>query len=216
MLAYITYFELGAFVSSLAAWRVIRSSKYLRLFPLLLFVIVSVEIYETFFSPKGQPSNAWVYDIQIPLQHFLYLVILYNALNGTQYKRVIWAFMIFLPPFALVTELFFTEKNHFNVLSYCFGSLTLIIGIIIKFYEMLQNPVDFNFLKKPFFYMLFAFLLFNVGTLPYFAMGNWLYYTMGYKNTVFILVNVMSVLNYILYGTYTIAFLWMIKKKGYS
>ena len=64
--------------------------------------------------------------------------------------------------------------------------------------------------------MLFAFMLFNVGTLPFFAMSNWLYFVRTNTDILFMMQNVMSVLNYILYTTYTIVFIWMIQRKGYS
>jgi hypothetical protein len=213
---YITYFEIAAFLASLAAWRVIRTSKYLRLFPLLLFVIVSVEIYETFFKPAAHSVNALIYNYQVPLQYAIYLIILYYTLDRSRWRKFILPLLAVFVVITILSGIFLTPDDHFNVLSYCFGSVAIITGIMIKFYEMLKNPTEFDFLRKPFFYMLFAFLLFNVGTLPYFAMANWLYFVKGYKDTVIILANVMSVLNYILYSTYTIAFLWMIRKKAYS
>jgi len=215
MNSYITYFEIAAFLASLAAWGTIRRSSYLRWFPLLLFVVVSVEVYETFFRPHNQPLNPMIYNFQVPLQHLLYLLILYKAIDRTAYKRFILAAMLTLALTALGTGLY-TQRDHFNVLAYCVGSVLIIVGIVVKFYEMLQHPIGFNFLKAPFFYMLFAYLLFLVGTLPYFAMGNWLFYEKGYKNLIQIISNAMSILNYVLYSTYTIAFLWMIRKKDYS
>jgi len=212
---FIPYFEFVAFLSSLLALPIIKKSKYLRLFPLLLFIIVLVEVYQLFFMSKGS-VNAWIYNIQIPLQHLLYLIILHQAVEQTSYKRFLLASSVALIVFSTLTNLLIIEDKHFNLQAYCLGSVLVIIGILMKFYEMLQNPTDFNFLRQPFFYMLFAFLLFNVGTLPYFAMGNWLYFVTTHKDILMMLANVMSVLNYILYTTYTVMFIWMIQRKGYS
>jgi hypothetical protein len=215
MSRYITYFEIAAFLASLAAWGVIRRSSYLRLFPLLLLLIVGVEVYETFFLIHRTP-NAWLYNWQVPAQHLLYLLILYYSMEKPSTKRMLLTFMSALLVFTPLSWLLFTARGRFNGVGYCFGSILVVIGIIMKFYEMLQNPSDYNFLRKPFFYMLFAFLLFNLGSLPYFAMGNWLYYTIGYKDAVLVLIQVMSILNYILYTTYTIAFIWILQRKAYS
>jgi len=215
MSQYITYFEIAAFLASLAAWGVIRRSSYLRLFPLLLLLIVGAEVYETFFRAyKG--SNAWLYNWQVPVQHLLYLLILYYSIEKPSAKRVLLLFMAALLVFIPLSWLFFTAAGRFNGVGYCFGSVLVVIGIIMKFYEMLQNPSDYNFLRKPFFYMLFAFLLFNLGSLPYFAMGNWLYNAIGYKDAVLVLIRVMSILNYILYTTYTFVFIWILQRKAYS
>jgi hypothetical protein len=213
---YITYFEIAAFAASLLAWNVIRRSRFLRLFPLLLFVIVAVEVYETFFAPPTQLSNAWIYNIQVPLQYLFYLTILYYAIKYPLFKKLIIAASFLLVAITIITNKYFAGQGTFNSWSYSFGSATVIICILVKFYEMLQNPTEFNFIFNPFFYILFAFLLFNVGTLPYFIMGNWLWFEKGEKQTVIVLQNVMSILNYMLYSTYTIAFLWIRKKASYS
>lgn len=214
MTHFIAWAEILAFAASLAALKNIRHNKALRLFPVLLAVVTFVETYVILLAPHSSSNTAAIYNVQVPLQHLLYLVILYYALAKTSYKKTILVSALLFVLFAVITNLLYTPPHSFNTLAYCFGAICIIVGIVLKFYEMLQNPSDFNFLRNPFFYILFAYLLFLVGTLPYFAMGNWLYFVKGYKTTVRILVNVMSVLNIILYGTYTIAFLWMARKKG--
>jgi hypothetical protein len=155
--------------------------------------------------------------VQVPLQHLLYLYILYAAMEGKFAGRIVLASAIMLVAVTIVSTLFFTEGHRINSIAYCTGSVLIIGGILLKFHEMLQNPTEFNFLKNPFFYMLFAFLLFNVGTLPYFTMGNWLYYSMqGGREILAVFINVMSVFNFILYATYSIAFVWMILRKESS
>ena len=55
-----------------------------------------------------------------------------------------------------------------------------------------------------------------MGTLPYFIMGNWLFYDLGRPDLVKALANVMSILNYLLYGTYTVCFVWISTTKASS
>ncbi len=216
MSTLITYFEVAAFLTSLMAWPYIRRNKALRLFPLLLFIIVSVELALTFMKGSFPYFNALIYNVQVPLQHLLYLFILHQAMNSPMFRRVITIFIGLFVVVAIVSAIFFTEKNRINTISYCTGSVFIIIGILIKFNEMLRNPTEFNFLRNPFFYILFAYLLFNVGTLPYFTMGNWLYQTFRREEIVIALINVMSIFNYILYGTYSIAFVWItLRKESY-
>lgn len=213
MYTIIIWFELAAFVLSLVALPLIWKSKYLRIYPFLLLIVVTVEGYFKFF-PQETAINAWAYNIQIPLQYVCYLLILYYAATSKQYKIFLVAAICMLIVFNAVSLIYFTPKNYTNVWGYCFCSLLIIIAIIWKFYEMLKNPFEFNFLRNPFFYMLFAYLLFNLITLPYFSMANWLYHSEKYKYLGEALANVMSVLNYVLYTTYSIAFLWMIRKKA--
>jgi hypothetical protein len=210
---YITYFEIVAFIASLLAWPTIRGSRYLRLFPVLLLVIVAVEVYLTFFNYSSQHYNARIYNVQVPIQHLLYLAILYLSMEKKGYKLYIATVASVFLIFSAITTLCFTEPNRYNVLSHSVGSICIVIGILMKFYEMLQYPTSFNFLKDPFFYMLFAFLLFNVSTLPYFIMSNWLHFIQKQKAFVTVMINVMSIFNFILYTTYTMAFIWMRLRK---
>jgi hypothetical protein len=210
---YITYFEIVAFIASLFAWPAIKGSSHLRLFPLLLLVIVSVEVYLTFFNFSSNHYNARIYNVQVPIQHLLYLAILYLSMQKKGYKLYIATVSVVFVIFTAITTLYFTETNRYNVLSHSVGSIFIVIGILMKFYEMLQYPTSFNFLKDPFFYILFAFLLFNVSTLPYFIMSNWLHFIQKQKGFVTVMINVMSILNFILYTTYTISFIWMRLKK---
>jgi len=210
---YITYFEIAAFFASLIAWPVIKSNTYLRLFPLLLFIVVSVETYETFFRNGNQKNNALVYNIQVPAQYLVYFAILYFAINNKKFKKLIIFLSIIFPILAIITEISFKRPGSFNSWAYSLGSIIVIIGIIYRFIEIFQSDEWDGFITNPFFYMLLAFLIFNIGTLPYFIMANWLWFHRNDRQTVILLYNVMSVLNYILYSTYTIAFLWM-KKKG--
>jgi hypothetical protein len=147
------------------------------------------------------------------LQYLCYLLILYFAATGKGFKMFLLGSIVAVILFATISNIYFTPKGYSNVLSYSFCSIIAIVGIVWKLYEMLKNPLEFNFLRNPFFYMLFAFLIFNLGTLPYFSMTNWLYNTHEYRNIYFLLVKVMSVLNYILYSTYSIAFIWILQKK---
>lgn len=213
---YIPYFELAAWVASLLAWPKIRSSPYFRLFPFLLFIVVLVESWTILFYSYLPLTKSIVYNVQVPLQHLLYLAILYLSLKEVIRKKFILILTIFFLCFSLITTTWFTLPDRFNVLSYCLGSFCIIVGILIKFYEMLENPSGFNFLKQPLFHILFSYLLFNLGTLPYFVMSNWLYFIQSQKEVTAVLINVMTIFNYILYSTYTFVFLWMSLKKVHS
>lgn len=212
MYTEIIWFELAAFVLSLVAIPKIWRSNFMRIYPFLLLIIVAVEGYFRFIPQKNY-HNADVYNIQIPLQYLCYLLILYFSAREKGFKIFLLASMALVTLFTIITNIYFTPKGYSNVLSYSFCSIIIIIGIVWKFYEMLKNPLEFNFLRNPLFYMLFAFLIFNLGTLPYFSMANWLYSTHGYKNVYLVLIQAMSILNYMLYTTYSIVFIWIIQKK---
>jgi len=215
MRSYITWFEIAALVACLWALPVIWKKPFLRFFPFVLVAIVFTELYETYFRPAGQPNNALSYNLMVPLQQLMYLGALYFSLYNNRRQLLILLLGAGLLVSTLASLPYYINAGKFNVIAYTAGAVGMVVGILLVFYEMLKSPEDFNFLRRPYFYMLFMLLLFTVGTLPYFAMGNWLYYQMGRPEMVMVLGNVMSILNCLLYSTYTFCFIWMKVAKVY-
>lgn len=217
MYLHIIWFELTAFVCSLLALPVIRKSPYLRIYPVLLLVVVSVEGYFNFFA-RNPGFNAPVYNVQVPLQYVCYLLIFYFAAQGTRIKRFMATALAILVIVNVITAVFFTPQKFNNVWGYFCSSVLAIIGIVLIFYEMVVRTSSrkYDFLRDPFFYMLLAFLFFNLVTLPYFGMAEWIYHSRkndNYRDIYQSLVDIMSIMNYLLYSTYSIAFVWMVRKK---
>ena|SRR5450631_781662 len=182
MYLQIIWFEILAFLCSLIALPVIWKNRYLRIWPFLLLIIVSVEGYYKFFVVK-LGVNAPVYNVQVPLQYVCYMLMLYYSTTRANLRRFFIIGIIIIILFNAITTIYFTPEKYSNVLGYCCCSIIAILSIILKFYDMIVTPrtVKYDFLRDPFFYMLFAFLFYNLVTLPYFGMANWLYYTNRYK-----------------------------------
>lgn len=213
----IIWFELAAFISSWICWPVIKKSKFLRIYPFLLLLVVTVEGYYSFIAPL-HTLNAPVYNVQVPLQYLCYILILYYSAESPRTRRFLVAGFIVILTGNLITGLYFTPEKFNNVWGYSICSLVATIGIVLKLYEMAttSSTSTYDFLRDPFFYLLFAYLFFNLFTLPYFSMANWLHYTgsyQQYKGSFLILFNLMSICNYLLYTTYSIAFVWIARRK---
>lgn len=214
MTDFIIYFELLAFAGSLLALPVLWGEPHLRVFPFLLLFTCMVEAHQEWIRFEETQYNTLIYNIHLFVETLLYLFILYLSFARREYKTAMLLFgAVFIMSMVVTSLFFYPVLEQFNAAGLCTGAVLLVIGILLKFYDMLKSPVNYNFLRNPFFYMLFALLLFNVGSLPFFTMGNWLYYEMGQHDAFVALYQVISILNYILYGTYTVCFLWMRKTK---
>ena len=214
MLYLSTYFEIAAFVTSLIAWKQLSDSRSLRLFPLLLLGIVAGELWGAYQIYKTHEDNARLYNIYItPFINVMYYGILYHAIKPLTLKKGIIVFSMLYIGFAILTTLYlYNDTIHYNVLSHCVGALFLIFLLIRLFYEMMINPSELDFLRKPSFYIFFALLLFQVGSLAYFSMANWLG---SHHQLIGFIFYVFDTLNYILYGTYIVAFIWIRAKNIY-
>lgn len=217
MTQYIIYFELVAFLVSLLALPVLWRDTSLKIFPLLLLITCAVEAHQFWIKFDQAEYNILIYNIHLLVEGLLYLLILYLSSAQREYRRIMLVFALIFMLGWVLTTLFIYPSDRFNAAALSIEAVLLVMGILLRFYEMLKSPTNFNFLKNPFFYMLFALMLFQVGTLPFFTMGNWLYYEMGQYDAVAALYRVVSILNFLLYSTYTFCFIWMrITKLSYS
>ena len=212
---YIIWFEGAAWLTSLVALPRLWSRPPLRIFPLLLSLVVGVEALQ-YFGVENRLGNVTTYNLLAIAMWLLYATSLYLALHQRRNRRIILAVAIFFVAVVLGSYSYYQTQQRFNTPMYTTGTLMMVLGVLLKFYEMLKSPGQLTFLKAPFFYILFALLLFSVGTLPYFIMGNWLFYDLGRPDLVKALANVMSILNYLLYGTYTVCFVWISTTKASS
>ncbi|MEL6533917.1 MAG: hypothetical protein AAFQ98_00830 [Bacteroidota bacterium] len=213
MQQYIIVFEVMAGLSSWIAWPAIHRIKYLRVFPFLLTLIVGVELSQVLSVPGFIENNAIIYNLLEPIQWTLYAWSFYIAFQSVVYRKFLWFSGVLYYLVFAISFPFYLQSQHYNVIVYALGSVILIVAALMKFYEMLKSPVDFNFLRLPYFYIVFAFLLFTLGTMPYFTMGNWLYYELNQRQTALVFRDVMSFMNLLLYATYTTCFLWIRVKK---
>ncbi len=184
----------------------------MRLFPLLLFVIAFGEVFGYYLAIVYK-NNIWFYNLLNPIMHILYFSIMYYSINSRRFKQYILVSVVLYIIISTATYfLFCYNKNAFNEWMYILGIIILIISLISKLYELLEDPQRLDFFKKPFFYILIFTLLFYTVTIPNFAMDNWMASTKMNSLTA-IINNVSNVFNILLYTVYTLSFLW-IKKTG--
>ena len=183
----------------------------MRLFPLLLFLIAAGELYG-YHLAKVYRNSVWFYNLLDPVLSLLYFLILYFSIISKHFKKIIIGSSVMFILVTCISYKYFYERDLFNIWMYIFGSILLIVFVVFKIYELLEDPANLDFLKNPFFYILIITLLFYTVTIPYMSMNTWIANTEKSRFTI-ILIDVIDILNYILYATYTIAFLW-IRKTG--
>jgi hypothetical protein len=209
---YIKYLELAAFIASLIAWPVLRKSRYLKVFPVLLGLIVAGEFYGYYLRlTKG--NNTWFYNFFNPCQFILYLLILYRAIDNKRLRGLMLAGCVFIAISALL-GLEPSFRKMFNIYMYSLGAMLVITGVAAKIYEMVNVRED-SFLRSPVFYIFFSIIFFYIGTLPILVMNNWLAKFDFFNSIRQVLVITFTILNFVLYGTYTYCFLWLRRKATY-
>lgn len=183
----------------------------MKFFPFLLFLIAAGELFGEYWA-KSFGNNTWFYNVYDPVMLLLYFLIMYYSINSTRFKKFVLVSIFLTGVISIVTYYLYYEKKAFNEWMYTIGVLILIVCLIRKLYELLEDPESLDFLRKPFFYILIFTLLFYTVTIPDFVMNNWIA-SADMNNLTTIVNNVTDFLNILLYAAYTIIFLW-IKRAG--
>jgi len=183
----------------------------MRLFPFLLFFIAIGELFGYYLAVKYR-NNLWFYNLLNPVMHLLYFAIMYFAIKSKKFKTfILTGGAVYIIVSSTTYFLYCYGKDVFNQWMYVLGISILIVCLVRKLYEMLEDPQDLDFLRNPFFYILIFTLLFYTVTIPDFAILNWV--SDVNINSLALVNNVSDFLNILLYAAYTIAFLW-IRKTG--
>jgi hypothetical protein len=202
-------FEITACAAGFYYWKKIRHTHW-KYFPFYLAAIVLFELtgkYLTYIRQNHLKVNMYNY-LVIPLQVFFFIWLFYRELAHTRFKKLPLA-AAGIYGVCWVADVWVLKKKTLwwlSSFSYSLGVLLLLV-MILAFLYLLANSSEVLFLKtNMMFWVCLGLVVFYFCTLPFFGIGNYLYYNhpkiyIGYARAVYFL-------NYGMYGIFTIAFIW--------
>ncbi|RZJ50086.1 MAG: hypothetical protein EOO19_04010 [Chryseobacterium sp.] len=198
-----------AALASILYYKKIRETHY-RYFSFFLITIFSCELLGKYGGEYISFSKNIFYNyFVIPLEFiFLYWLYAYKSLNQ---KKMFWLFLVLFALSYVVTEVFFfTDKQIFSF-NYTFGSLLLMILVIMEYYKQVNSDNILNFAKNRMFYINLGVTLFYIGTLPFWAFYFQLFEYPEIWNLYFNYFLISGIVMYILFAS---SFIW--GKQNYS
>lgn len=204
-LSITNYFELGAFIISVLAYRRLKGTPFV-LFPFFLFVIVLVELTGRYIRIVLLHKNAWLFNISTTLEFVFYAYIFQLQLRDPALKKAASRFMFIYPLLVLLNLLFVQGFTNFHSYTMVVGSIFMIIFCCWYFFELLQNPQEGELRKDPMFWISTGILFFYLGGLSYNLLFNLLQtYAATTARKLFQSINNNLIL--MLYSCFIIAFL---------
>lgn len=187
-----------------------RNSVFIRLAVLYVAVTavfdgVAAAIMLTDFLSSVVTNNLFVYHILTPIQYTIVVLMFQSVLK----RRVVKRWMLFSIPAFWVTATFFTlfvqPLNEYPTYSFL-AKYILIIPVILYFLvEILHVPDDYVLTREPVFWIGTGFLFHSVGNVFVQGISNEF---IKHSDPLFLLLNtVSSVLNYVLFLCFIIAFM---------
>lgn len=197
------YFELICLLASLTLYLRRQIPLYLKLFPVLLAITLTVEIIGWLRSKNGEDATMLFYLFSV-FEFVFYFFILYHIIRTRKARRVVIYLMAIYPVVALF-NIYFVQVNAIPSISYSLGCL-LVVGICIYyFYELFHLPTSVNLIREPAFWVCTGLLFYYICSFPLFGLSSLLLTASS-----IILQNISTILmmmNALLYTLFTVGFL---------
>ena len=202
--------EFIAIVVALLYFNKVRSSIYKYFVYYLLFVGLS-ETTSLIVSFVYRLANHFVTNIYILVTFIFYLFFYKKLFKSKKIKNVITVFIglfasVYAFEFFSIKDLFFLKIFNY---SYVFGSILLVITLILFLIEIINDEkIIFNIKKSLIFWISVGLLLFHIGTIPIIISTKYLNYNHIHQY-------VLAGLNVIMYGVFSLGFILSDKKYHY-
>lgn len=197
------YFELICLLASLTLYLRKEIPLYLKVFPVLLAITLTVEIIGWRMSKNGDDATMLFYLFSV-FEFVFYFFILYHIIRTRKARRVVIYLMAIYPVLALF-NIYFVQVNSIPSISYSVGCL-LVVGICIYyFYELFHLPSSVNLIREPAFWFCTGLLFYYICSFPLFGLSSLLLTASS-----IILQNISTILmmmNALLYTLFTVGFL---------
>jgi hypothetical protein len=168
-----------------------------------LFFVASVELIGRYYSRELNISNAWLYNISIPVEYLFYTFLFRIHYLSHQFRRVALYFIIVFPVFAIINHFFIQNSISLNTNLLKVGSFFMILFSCLFFIEFLRIEKIMDPLKQPFFWVSTGILLFNAGEFSYNVFFE--YFFKNWDEAVKMFRTINNSLLYVLYSCITIA-----------
>jgi hypothetical protein len=167
---------------------------------------VLVEFLGRYMRTELKVSNAWLYNISVPME-YLFFVFIYFSFFKNKINRKLSVGFFLLFTFYVAGFLLVNGITHFNRNVLIVGSFSLIIFSVLYLIELYNLPGIINLNRHPVFWIAIGVLLFNAGEFSYDLLTKFFFANRMDRGAV-IFRSINSYLNLLLYLCISISFLW--------
>ncbi len=213
----LTIAEATACIVGFRYWKKLKDT-YWKFFPVYLACILAAELLGRYLGYKKlYTANLALYNyFVIPLEILFFISLFYRTFSTRSLKRlsIIVAFIYMACWFSEMFLLPKVSSFWVGALSYTVGIVTLLV-LILSYLFKLSSSDEIVFIKhNMMFWVCMGLFVFYAFSLPFYGMYNYLY--KHHYNFYLTYSNIIFFLNYIMYGLFTLAFIWGKPKSSFS
>ena len=167
------YFECCALLTCILCWRGLKATSLKWLLPFMFFM-VGVEFVGRYLRVELKESNAFLYNISVPVEFIFYGLLFYLHFQHPFQKRLAKWFVILFILFVLLNLFWLQGFIKFNTNVLKLGSFCMILLSAVYFVELLNRDTDKHILAEPMFWVACGVFLFNTGEFLYSLFSDYL------------------------------------------
>ncbi len=197
-------------IISLIFYKKFKNTKYIYFIYYLLFTFI-IELLGFLLGSVFNLNMDYILNIYIVITFIFYFIFYRSIFKNNIIKKTIFLFIILYLSFILF-DLIILRTNFINQLfinNMVFGSILLLITLLLFLIEIINSKdIVFNIKKAFIFWISIGALLFYIGIIPIMISGYYLEFD-GLFDTI------LTILNLIMYGCFTIGFIKSDPKYNY-
>jgi hypothetical protein len=211
-LFYISLLSIAvSLLASLSVYFQRKDEFYLRMFPPFLLLTLLIES-NSMFGLVSRKYTTPMYNVFSIIEFIFYIFILGLIVKNVRAKRLIKYVVLVFGILAVGNIIFFQKISGFPSLNHAAGCLLIVAICIYYFFELFQISQSVPLVRQPSFWICSGLLFFYCCSFPIFTAINLLRTLPPF--TIKTLVTIISILNVLLYSSFTIAFLCRLKTRN--
>jgi hypothetical protein len=171
-------------------------------------------IIEIYAIGKDRQFKNMMYNYFQVFEFLFYALLFYHNLELPKLKKIVKFFFPFYIICFITNQLFGQGIYEYNRYTSLLGAFFMVVFVCFFFYEtILPSTTQIKLFQMPFFWVTVGLLFFYLGSVIIYAMYEYLSNNHFQKQSLMIFQVIISSLNVILYGSFSIAFILCRNKK---
>lgn len=168
------YIEIIALLTSIICWRKIKDSSLRWFVPYLVFIVFT-ELYGKYLASIKHSSNAWLYNLSVPVEYLFFGLLIWSGLKKHLFKETVFILLILFFIYVCYVLILGNGITVFNAGFLQVGSGLMVLFSCLFFWELFERPTEVSLLRYPMFWIVAGLFLFNLGEFSYNLFANLLF-----------------------------------------
>lgn len=142
--------------------------------PFFFFFLLCIEYYCALLNKRGFETD-YIYNFWFPIEYCFYSLFIASYITRSGKIKLSRSLVI---AYLLFTVVYYSLNNNlrnFSSLCYLCGFIVLLLTMLFKFYEILNQEIIYNPLKNEIFWFMMGLLIVNLGSFFRFGAANYIY-----------------------------------------